>query len=171
MTKDRAEWCPPAFLQYRPALLSQFEPATNLRAFPTPRSWAFVSDVLAHTPAELLHRVVAGCVGDGPAAEFVGFLQLYRELPDLDAVWKQPDTTPVPLEPAVLYALVGALAEKCKSDATPVHGVVRYVLRFPDEFTLLALRDILAVKPQLVSLSVVQQWIARARAKGLFLAA
>ena len=151
--------------------LEPFEPAANPRAFPTPRSWSFVSDVLAQTPAELLHRVVAGCVGDGPAAEFVGFLQLYRELPDLDAVLTQPETAPVPREPAVLYALVGALVEKCKGDRTPVNSVIRYVLRFPDEFTLLALRDILAVKPKLVSLSVVQQWIAQARTRGLFLAA
>ncbi len=160
-----------AFLQYRPALLSQFEPVTNPRAFPTPRSWSFVSDVLAHTPAELLHRVAAGCVGDGPAAEFVGFLQLYRELPDLDVVLQHPETAPVPREPAIVYALVGALVEKCKCDRTPVNSVIRYVLRFPDEFTLLALRDILAVKPKLVSLSVVQQWIAQARTRGLFLAA
>jgi len=160
-----------AFLHYRPALLSQFEPSSNPRAFPTPRSWSFVSEVLANTPAELLHRVIAGCVGDGPAAEFMGFLQLYRELPDLEVILKQPDTTPVPREPAVLYALVGALAEMCKSDTTPLHGLVQYVLRFPEEFTLLALRDILAVKPQLVSLSCIQQWIALARSKGLFLAA
>ena len=45
------------------------------------------------------------------------------------------------------------------------------MLRFPDEFALLALRDILAVKPKLVSLSIVQQWITQARTKGLFLAA
>jgi hypothetical protein len=38
-----------------------------------------VSNVLATTPPELLHRVIAGCVGDGPAAEFVGFRQLVRE--------------------------------------------------------------------------------------------
>ena len=130
-----------------------------------------MSDVLAHTPAELLHRVAAGCVGDGPAAEFVGFLQLYRELPDLDVVLQHPETAPVPREPAIVYALVGALVEKCKCDRTPVNSVIRYVLRFPDEFTLLALRDILAVKPKLVSLSVVQQWIAQARTRGLFLAA
>ncbi|QEL16850.1 AAA family ATPase [Limnoglobus roseus] len=160
-----------AFLQYRPALLSQFDPAASPRAFPTPRSWAFVSDVLAGTPADLLHRVVAGCVGDGPAAEFVGFLQLYRELPDLDAIGRQPETTAVPREPAVLYALVGAIAEKCKADAAPVHGLVQYALRLPDEFALLALRDVLAVKPKLASLSIVQQWIAQARTKGLFLAA
>ncbi|QEL17769.1 AAA family ATPase [Limnoglobus roseus] len=160
-----------AFLQYRPALLSQFDPAASPRAFPTPRSWAFVSDVLAGTPADLLHRVVAGCVGDGPAAEFVGFLQLYRELPDLDAIGTHPEATPVPREPTVLYALVGAIAERCKADATPAHGLVQYALRLPDEFALLALRDVLAVRPKLAALSVVQQWIARARAKGLFLAA
>jgi hypothetical protein len=158
-----------AFLQYRPALLSQFEPGSNPRAFPTPRSWSFVSDVLNATSPELVHRVVAGCVGDAAAAEFVGFLQLYRELPDLDVILKQPDTTPVPREPAVLYALVGALTEKCKSDAVPVHNLMQYALRFPDEFALLALRDILAVKPKLVSLSIVQQWIAQARSKGIFI--
>lgn len=159
-----------AFLQYRPALLSQFEPACNPRAFPTPRSWSYVSDVLNATSLELVHRVVAGCVGDAAAAEFIGFLHLYRELPDLDVILKQPDTTPVPREPAVLYALVGALAEKCKPDTALVNPIVQYALRLPDEFTLLALRDILAVKPKLVSLSCIQQWIAQSRGKGLFLA-
>ncbi len=110
-------------------------------------------------------------MGDGPAAAFVGFLQLDRELPDLDAVLQQPETTPVPREPAIVYALVGALVETGKCDRTPVNSVIRSVLRFPDEFTLLALRDILAVKPKLVSLSVVQQWIAQARTRGLFLVA
>jgi hypothetical protein len=97
-----------SFLRYRPALLFQFDPATSPRAFPTPRSWEFVSQVLLHTPADLLLPVVAGCVGEGPAAEFVGFARLCQELPDLDHVLAQPSSTPVPREPAVLYALVGA---------------------------------------------------------------
>ena len=44
-------------------------------------------------------------------------------------------------------------------------------LRLPDEFAVLALRDALAVNPKLVGLPAVQQWIAQARPKGLFLAA
>jgi Mg-chelatase subunit ChlI len=80
-----------AFLRYRPGLLFQFHPAAPQRAFPTHRAWQFVSDVLAGTPGELRHAVVAGCVADGPAAEFVGFLQLVRQLPDLDAVLARPD--------------------------------------------------------------------------------
>src|SRR5829696_3161353 len=115
-----------AFLAYRPGLLFQFDPTANPRAFPTPRCWQFVSDVLARTPGELLHPVVAGCVGDGPAAEFVGFLRLYRELPDLDAVLAKPDQAPVPREPAVLYALVGALVERCRQAEAPLAGFVKH---------------------------------------------
>jgi hypothetical protein len=160
-----------AFLQYRPGLLSQFDPAANPRAFPTPRSWQFVSDVLSRTDDHLLHPVIAGCVGDGPAAEFVGFLKLYRELPDLDQVLARPDTAPVPREPAVLYALTGALVERCRQAKAPLPSFVTYALRLPDEFALLALRDAVAVQPKLASLPAVQQWIAKARSKGLFLAA
>src|SRR5829696_4130606 len=46
-----------AFLRYRPALLFQFDPAAGHRAFPTPRAWQFVSDVLPGTPADLVHPV------------------------------------------------------------------------------------------------------------------
>ncbi|HVK14908.1 MAG TPA: MoxR family ATPase, partial [Gemmataceae bacterium] len=138
-----------AFLHYRPGLLFQFDPATNPRAFPTPRSWAFVSDALTVAPADLTLAVVAGCVGDGPAAEFVGFLRLYRELPDLDQVLAKPDQAPVPREPAVLYALCGALVETCKQARAPLAAFVQYALRLPEEFAVLALRDALAVNPKL----------------------
>jgi hypothetical protein len=160
-----------AFLQYRPALLSQFEAATNPRAFPTPRSWHFVSDVLPKTPDHLSHPVIAGCVGEGPAAEFLAFVRLYRELPDLDQVLAKPDSAPVPREPAVLYALVGALVERCREAKAPLPNFVVYAIRLPDEFAMLAMRDAIAVNPKLASLPNVQQWITKARQKGLFLAA
>jgi len=157
-----------AFLNYRPALLSLFDATSNPRAFPTPRSWQFVSDVIPRTPNELLHPVLAGCVGEGPAAEFFGFLRLYRELPDLDQVLAKPDTSPVPREPAVLYALVGALVERCRSTKTALGSFVTYSLRLPDEFCLLAIRDAVAVQPKLSGHPLVQAWIAKARSKGLF---
>jgi hypothetical protein len=160
-----------AFVRFRPGLLFQFDPAANPRAFPTPRSWHAVSDVLVKALPHLLHAVVAGCVGDGPAAEFCSFLALYRDLPDVDAVLKSSDASPVPREPAVLYALVGALVEKCRADQAPLANFVRYATRLPDEFALLALRDALAVNKKLVGLPAVQDWIARARHKGLFPAA
>jgi hypothetical protein len=159
-----------AFLNYRPALLFQFDPVSGARAFPTPRAWSFVSDLIERAPGRLMLPLVAGCVGDGAAAEFVGFLQLYRELPDLDAILAHPQSAPVPREPAVLFALVGALVERCRNDQAPFNSFVKYALRLPEEFATLALRDALGVNAKLVGLPAVQQWIAQARAKGLFLA-
>jgi MoxR-like ATPase len=160
-----------AFLRFRPALLFQFEAAANPRAFPTPRSWSFVSDVLTATPAHLRQRVVAGCVGDGPAAEFVAFLSLYQQLPDVDAVLSNPTAAPVPREPAVLYALVSALVERVRAKAAPVSNFARYGTRLPDEFSVLALRDAVALDRSLVADAAVQRWIADARTKGLFVGA
>jgi hypothetical protein len=160
-----------AFLRFRPNLLFQFDPASNPRAFPTPRSWQFVSDVISRASGDSVSALVAGCVGDGAAAEFLGFWRLYRELPDVEVALASPETTPVPREPAVLYALVGALVEVCRRDQAPLPAFVKYATRLPDEFALLAMRDALAIQPKLVSLPGVQQWIASARGKGLFLAA
>ena len=71
----------------------------------------------------------------------------------------------------MLYALVGALVERCRQAKAPLNSFVTYSLRLPDEFALLALRDALTVQPKLASLPAVQAWIAKARQKGLFLAA
>jgi hypothetical protein len=130
-----------------------------------------VSDVLKATPEDLSTEVVAGCVGEGPASEFAGFLALYRELPDVDAALAKPESAPVPREPAVLYALVGAIAERVRAGSAPAAAAVRYTSRFPDEFALLAVRDLLAVSPALAGDPSVQAWITQARGRGLFLAA
>lgn len=39
-----------SFLRFRPSLLHDFDPAVASRAFPTPRSWQFVSVMLAGSP-------------------------------------------------------------------------------------------------------------------------
>jgi hypothetical protein len=159
-----------AFLRFKPQLLFQFDPTANPKAFPTPRSWEFVSKVLPATPGHLLNRVVAGCVGEGPAAEFYGFLRLYQSLPDVDAVLASPATSAVPKEPAVLCSLVGALVEKVRADKSRAGNFVKYALRLPDEFGMLALRDVLAVDKRLITDPNVGRWVADARAKGLFAA-
>jgi hypothetical protein len=157
-----------AFLRFKPGLLFNFDPSTNPRAFPTPRSWQFVSDVLPHTPKALSHQVVAGCVGEGPAAEFVGFLKLYSTLPDLDAVLANPDRSAIPTEPSVVCALIPALVEKVRKDRNKASNFVKYVTRMGDEYGMLGLRDLLAVDGKLAANPLVGSWVAEARKKGLF---
>jgi hypothetical protein len=169
-----------AFLRFKPQLLFSFDPSTNPRAFPTPRSWEFVSKVLPHTPQTLVHRVVAGCVGEGPAAEFYGFLKMYQSLPDLDIVLASPTTASVPTEPDVVCAVIGGLIERVRVDKVKAGAFAKYVTRFGDEYGMLGLRDLLAITsrrgangqmlpdPALAANPVVSGWINDARKKGLF---
>lgn len=157
-----------AFINYRPNLLMQFDPTTNARSFASPRSWHMVSDQMPHLPNDLLFDVVKGTVGEGPASEFVGFLQLYQKLPDIDAVIANPNSFQVPKEPAVLYALIGAIGERIRSKKAPPASLAKVGMRLPDEFGMVAMRDALALDKTLVADKTIQSWIAQARAKGLF---
>jgi hypothetical protein len=64
-----------------------------------------------------------------------------------------------------------AIVERVRTGAAPAANAVRYASRFPDEFALLDVRDLVAVSPQLADDPAVQAWIAQARGRGLFLAA
>lgn len=130
------------FLHFRPALLHRFNPAAQERAFATPRSWAFVSKVAERTPERLLMQVASGLVGPGPAAEFVAFSKLYRNLPDVDALLKNPSGFKVPDDPAVLYAFSGALAERAKGATLKTLSALHELTsRLPDEYAVLTIKD------------------------------
>jgi hypothetical protein len=65
-----------AFLRFRPELLSQ--PDRDAHAFPSPRSWEFVSRILDSLGSQanpaIGHEVIAGAVGTAAATELSGFL-------------------------------------------------------------------------------------------------
>ena len=129
-----------AFMRWRPELLHQFDPRKNDNAFPTPRTWEFVSDIMKAKPDEdIEYDLVQGTVGEGAAAEFVGFLRIFRNLPDPDAVLMDPQNADVPGDPATMYALCGALARKA-SDQN-IERLVKYSHRIPKEFSVMMVRD------------------------------
>lgn len=133
-----------AFLRFKPALLMAFDPKSADFSFPTPRSWAFASQSIAAVPLDHWFSVVAGCVGKGAAAEFMSFVELYHALPDLNKVLADPETSGIPEEPSVLYALCGALSAKLRDDpknASLADAYTRYVTRLPPEFAVMAMRD------------------------------
>lgn len=131
--------CVRAFLRFKPALLHQFDPASGARSFPCPSAWVDISDVLPHMNGHL-HAVASGKVGDGPAAEFVAFRQIYMDLPDPDLVLQNPTGSSVPKEPSVLYALCGALVERIRGGKLATN-FIKYIGRMPDEFSVLAMQD------------------------------
>lgn len=153
-----------SFIQYRPALLFSFDPSTGARSFPTPRSWSFASEILAVTPPHLLHPMVAGCVGEGPAAEFCAFLQLYRELPDMAKVLADPDGAKIPSEPSVLFATCGALVEHARQHPKVQNDAfAAYITRMPNEFTTLCFLDLMRVRKDIGKSARMAKWVSENR--------
>lgn len=165
---DLDDWCKYAlahggrpevvsFLRFKPGLLVDFDSKREINA--TPRQWLErVSPLLGKLPREIEHEVFQGTVGEGPAAEFVGYLDLLRKLPNPDAILMAPDKAEVPTEAAVRYAICGAIAYRAKAEN--MDRVIKYARRLPPEYAVLVMRDALGRDPDLAGTAAAIDWFS-----------
>jgi MoxR-like ATPase len=99
-----------AFLSFRGDLLHKVDP--HRPAWPSPRTWEMAGQLhLAGLP-------LSGAVGEGPAAEFQSFLEIYDSLPDLEAILQgEGAKLKLPSEPSKRYAVAVGLA--ARADTPP----------------------------------------------------
>lgn len=161
------------FIRFRPTMLNEFEQRNNskeekdrvakikdLNSFATPRSWASLAAVLSTEPKEdVEYELYSGIVGETAATEFMGYLKYYRDLPDLDALLMNPEKTPVPENPAVLYALATGLAAKASEDS--MERLMIYTERMPLEFQTLLVKDALARDPKITKTKPFISWMTK----------
>jgi len=159
-----------SFIRFRPALLNEFEQRNDskeererlqhlkdAKAFATPRSWEFMSKIVDQQPdSEVEYDLYCGTVGEGAAAEFMGYLKYYRDLPNLDAILLNPKSGKIPTEPATLYALATGLAAKATPDN--MERVVQYALRMQPEFQVLLVKDAVARDNSLANTKAFNEW-------------
>ena len=144
-----------SFIRFRPNLLHDYDPQRDQNA--TPRSWVEgVSDVLGTVPAEAEYESFKGAVGEGCAAEFVGFIKIFRKLPNPDNILLNPTTAAVPTDPATLYALSGAIAERATENN--FERVCTYAERMPPEFSVLTISYAARKKPELANTQAFTKW-------------
>ncbi len=100
------------FVTYEPDLLHRFDPQSREKAFPCPRTWEFVSNIVKHRngldPAAE-RAIFRGAVGEAAAVEFSAFLNVWRELPHPRAVLNDPGNADIPENASALMALCGSL--------------------------------------------------------------
>ena len=155
-----------AFIRFRPSLLHAFEPDRDDRAFPSPRSWEFVSGLVKahqdqlteiHGPAYRIFReLVAGTVGSGAAAEFTGFLKIWNQLPTVADILAAPQGLEVPEDPAMLFAI----SEMLGRAMTPENSgqILAFAARLPVEFSVLLVREAVALDQELVNTPAFVTW-------------
>jgi MoxR-like ATPase len=144
-----------AFVRFRPELLHKFDPKE--RAFPNPRSWEFVSTIVAQAPpAHVEHALFSGAIGAPAAGEFSAFVRLYRSLPSIDAILLDPAKAAVPTQPATLFAVASALARRA-SEKT-IGRVITYLERLPVEFNVMAIKDAVTRDSEVASCPEFTKW-------------
>lgn len=145
------------FLRFRPDLLSDFDP--NRESNPTPRTWVQAAKTPTSLPTDIYFGNIAGDVGEGAAAEYTGFRKIYEGLPNIDGLLMNPSKADVPSDPAVLYALTGALAHRSTKDN--FDRVTEYVDRIPPEFQVMCISDIIRKQPTVKSTKAFISWAVK----------
>ena len=102
------------------------------------------------------YELIAGVVGEGAAAEFCGFMGIYRDLPDPQALLNDPDNAEVPQDPAMLYAICELLSEK--AEMHNLSPIMAYARRLPPEFSVLLVRDAARANKAIVETSAFNEW-------------
>lgn len=145
-----------AYNRYRPDF--HHAPSATEQAFPTPRSWALVDRIQKVGLDERLRsEAIEGAVGAAARADYQGFLEIAVTMPDPDAIIADPDRGPLPLQPQVTHALMGALAGR----ATQANfaSIQRYLARLPEqEWAAVCITDATARQPELMSTAAYQRW-------------
>ncbi len=134
-----------AYLSHSPGSLFAFDPASQAKSFPTPRSWSYVDRLLkSGLPQELLLDAISGAVGKEEAVSFLSFAQVAEELPDLDAILRGELLERAPEEPRLLTVLVNLLAARVASGGSieALDAALRYSFLLPGEFAVMLVREL-----------------------------
>jgi hypothetical protein len=83
----------------------------DARAFPTPRAWEDVSDILKLNPADDLRQtMISAKVGPLMAADFESYYQVASQFVPLDSILADPDKAPIPDSIGLMHAVTTGLA-------------------------------------------------------------
>lgn len=155
-----------AFLRFRPDLVWKFDPQTAEDTFPAPRTWEFLHRYLQALGGRKSDvAVMAGIVGEGTAVEFSTFIEMMEKCPTIEEIMIAPDTTAVPTEPSMQYAVSTMIGRKL--DAQNIKTIVDYLNRLGVEFQVLAMRTAMAVTPQIKLTKEFMTW-AQVRKNDIF---
>ncbi len=133
------------YLLFRNDRLFGFDSSKDDLAFPTPRSWEMVSNILNNVSddVETVYPMIAGLIGVGSALEFKIWCKVYSQLPSMDDVFSGRAVS-VPKDTDAMFALVSSMtahAFEHRADAVAIGHSLAYARRMPADFAELLIRN------------------------------
>jgi len=124
------------FLTFSKKDLYDFDPKSSSRAFATPRSWSFVSELLTDddTDTDTLTDLVSGAIGEGLAIKFMAHRKIASKLPDpsdiLKGKVKKMDTKEISAMYSLTVSLCYELKDACDKNAKDWNDQVNCFFEF-----------------------------------------
>lgn len=126
------------FLNFRPELLHTHDPHKPTKVFATPRSWGFVNEDFTDElmPEDVRQASIAGSVGEGPAVELGGFVEIMNSIRPIEEIIADPTGVPIESGLDVQWAMATHVAgNMCKENADQLH---QFLARLEPEMTVMA---------------------------------
>ena len=136
------------FIRFCPKMLFNLDKDCE-RGWPSPRSWARVSEILSYgLDPDALRAGVVGLVGESAAAQFLAYYKQSQALGDIRAVMLDPTSKwKLPTRNDMLFAVATSIAywawrgETTAESAKLLDGFYRIGLQLPAAFAAVALVD------------------------------
>ncbi len=162
-----------SFLSFMPDKLNCEDVELNEVAFPTPRSWMFVSDLLyamPHKKVEELHHMLSGSIGTGMALELEAFAKVKDTIPSVPGIFKG-ERKPCPRTADGLHALIGAMTMHIRQNLEniSISALARgceYAEQFPADYKALFFTNLSMMDGLMEKLLMVPEYLQWSR-KGL----
>lgn len=156
-----------AFLERKPDMLMRFDPSAEALAFPTPRSWEMVSNILNRVSDDVreVYPLIVGCIGEEAAYELRAFGDIYGKIPPIENIFAGT-AIGVPTRPESLLALASLFAPYARKHtaAEGIDNALAYAIRLPNEFRNRIFADLLeikAIRTRLQRNATFDDWFAR----------
>ncbi len=138
-----------------------FDCSVNVRAFPSPRSWEIVSDIVVKfKDLKDAEDVLYGVIGEGATIELLSFLKDSRISQIFKKLIENPESALIPERLDLKFALISYLVSSLSDDR--VLSATRIILkRVEPEVGMVLVRDMLRLRPKSASLPEVLEFIGK----------
>ena len=127
-----------AFWNFRSELVNTYDPKKTNPIVATNRTWFSAVDLWKDDRLDpvIKEATMIGSIGEGPAMEFLAYVDVWQNLPPIEQIIANPRTTPVPEELSIKWATAMQVSEKMTiGNVDKLHA---YLKRFTADFVVMA---------------------------------
>ena len=151
-----------AYNRFKKTSLMAFDPTRDdENAFPTPRTWAFLSDLMDVHPGKNIDiALAASAIGEAHAVEFLSTLEVIQKAPGPDLILLDPSHAPVPDKEEISVLFTVATALSMKVNVNNADKVITYARRLPGQFSQLVVSDCIMRVPAVQNTRPFVEWVS-----------